>query len=145
MRATIYFLSGPNKSDIFYVGKTIGSLKQRLNAHKKCKSNTGRVEKMIEYGDLVEIHKIEVVNGDTWLIAKREAKWIRKYISTGHQMTNVSRRVNKGGPSGSVKVDVDIYREAAGYCDQQGWKIAAYVTKAVREKLERDRAAEVSG
>lgn len=37
--------------------------------------------------------------------------------------------------SGSVKIDKEVYQEAAELCDSQGWRIFSFVTKAVAEKV----------
>lgn len=40
--------------------------------------------------------------------------------------------------SGSVKIDPDVYRKAADYCDSKGLKITFFTTEAVSEKLEKE-------
>lgn len=41
--------------------------------------------------------------------------------------------------SGSVKIEPEIYREAAAYCDKKGLKITFFATEAVKEKLQKEK------
>lgn len=41
----------------------------------------------------------------------------------------------KEEPTGSVKIDPEVYTEVSDYCKQNGLKITFFTTEAVREKL----------
>lgn len=40
--------------------------------------------------------------------------------------------------SGSIKIDPEIYRQAADFCDKKGLKITFFATEAVTEKLDKE-------
>lgn len=42
--------------------------------------------------------------------------------------------------SGSVKIEPEVYREVADFCDKKGLKITFFATEAVQEKLQKEKA-----
>lgn len=41
--------------------------------------------------------------------------------------------------SGSIKIDPEVYRQVADFCDTKGLKITFFATEAVSEKLEKEK------
>lgn len=95
VRVTIYTLSDPVSGDVRYVGKTIKTLKARLQihvAHAKRGNKTHRcnwIRSLIAQGLAPIIDEIEVVD-DTARWADRETHWISKFSSEGARLTNAT-------------------------------------------------------
>lgn len=88
----IYCLSGENKSDIFYVGKSGGHLQLRLDEHiydaKTGGSNPEKNKIILRLGGKVEIHLLQKVCGraeSRWA----EYNWVQKLLKRGYNLTNI--------------------------------------------------------
>lgn len=144
---TIYFLSGENKNNIFYVGITTLPLYKRLYDHlygaknKYC-SNGNKNDKILEYWGKVEIHEIETIEAtkkEAYLI---ETKYIKRYKNMGYDLCNSTeipkdrKRIEKTG-SITVRVNEDIHRLISEYLYDNGndIKIGKFFEKAALEKV----------
>lgn len=92
-KVKIYTLSCPITKEVKYVGKTVLTLKQRLNAHCQLKKESNHryywIRKLIKDGVKPKIELIEEVDNDGWQF------WERWYISLfkswGFNLVNQSK------------------------------------------------------
>lgn len=89
LKATIYKLTDPHAGVAFYVGKTQGTLANRLGGHlherKDCR-RTRRIQWMLSQGRTPVIEEIEVVPNKAAL--SREKHWIRQLKLDGLELVN---------------------------------------------------------
>lgn len=94
---TIYALCNPlDKDNVFYIGKTIGSLNQRLTTHLKDGINIGKngiLKDIINNGyspTIIELQKINYSDDNEEIKAlEQEQYWIDHYINKGMVLTNI--------------------------------------------------------
>ncbi len=90
-RYYIYCLSGPNQTDIFYVGYTKLTLIQRLKNHINSNdgNNEARVKKVRKYRDRMEIHELESFEGTRQEALEKEVEWMVNMVAKGYKIVNV--------------------------------------------------------
>jgi Uri superfamily endonuclease len=93
----IYGLKNPLTDKVFYIGKTVKSLEQRLSAHLKDDGNEQKrkiIDEMLSQGIKPEIVQIETLNYTTIeeeiAALLREEFWIKEYKSKGALLCNVA-------------------------------------------------------
>ena len=90
-RYYIYCLSGPNQTDVFYVGYTRLTLIQRLKNHINSRdgNNPARSAKFEQYCDLMEIHELEELQCTRKEALEREIEWMVNMVAKGYKIVNV--------------------------------------------------------
>jgi hypothetical protein len=108
-RYYIYCLSGPNQTDIFYVGYTKLSLIQRLKNHINSRdgNNPARANKFEKYGDLMEIHELDVLECTRKEALIKEVEWMALLVSNGHKIVNVSGLRGHISPNRVGKITIE--------------------------------------
>ncbi len=149
MKGYIYTLSCSKSGNIFYVGCTTVSLKNRLSGHKSLSKTSGN--NLYEYISKNKvspiIEEVEAVNcKNKYELLRIEEFWIEQFRQWGFDLKNSSNNTpsryvsrNEEG-TGSVKIEPNLILDAASYCKDNGIKITFYVTEAVKEKLAKDRS-----
>ena len=107
----VYCLRNPlDDNKVFYIGKTIGSLTKRLNAHKNDKhkdTEKAKIIKLILDGKKdVIIEEIEFVD-DILALDEREKYWIKNFSEDKLSNINNYKRC-KSNPIG-VRFDIEIF------------------------------------
>ena len=108
----VYCLRNPlDDNKVFYIGKTIGSLTKRLNAHKNDKhkdTEKGKIIKLIlDSKKDVIIEEIEFVD-DILALDEREKYWIKNFYE--NKLSNISNYKRcKSNPIG-VRFDIEIFK-----------------------------------
>lgn len=98
MKLKIYTLYHPTTGDVRYVGRTFGSLKNRLKDHitgafrVKHQDRASRVwiRSLLETGIKPAIALVEEIDSDQDGFEDREKYWIQWYKDQGYELTNVS-------------------------------------------------------
>lgn len=113
----VYCLRDPlNNNEIFYIGKTIVSLKKRITGHlseskNKHDKKSSIIKNILDAGEDVIIEQIEVVYGDTIIetekiLKERETFWIKEFSKT-QNLVNIVGKSTKTNPIG-VRFRKDI-------------------------------------
>lgn len=98
----IYSLINPIDNSVFYIGKTVGSLEQRLSSHIQDKEGNKKkreiILSIIKEGlnpiiSNIESHVCSTDDQEDAALA-REAYWIRYYVDNGSKLCNYSVNTN---------------------------------------------------
>jgi hypothetical protein len=144
----VYYLSGPNGEDIFYIGITTGALEFRLRCHISGTNgwcgNGLKNDKINKYGNTTEIHEITTIEVEEDKILLIEDSYAREYKNAGYDICNVAvtpllcRRKDKVRTA-SVRIDEEAYNIVSEYLRENGdqVKIGKFFGNAAVKEVER--------
>lgn len=137
MAALVYKLICPIKKEPIYVGSTSKSIESRLSVHiSSIRKNPLPLYSYLRKNKIIPTAEILEKTSKSEL-KMAEKKWVEKLMLDGFRLLNV--KIIKKTDSGSVKVDPQIYREVADFCETKGLKITFFATEAISEKLEKEK------
>lgn len=146
----VYFLSGKNKTPIFYVGVTSKSLKERLSQHKSDTRNlfcTNKNEKIIELNYEIEIHEIEIheiysLRCNKEVAGGVERKYIQKYLKGGYNLVNgnkINDRANPYDTDKVINISTETHLFLKTYLKNTDRKIGKFIECAILEKIKKEK------